>query len=409
MRRLTLLTAAIIAIGVLPGAARAEVTFGAVYPTGGSHGRGGLDEAEGVRLAVEYINANGGVHGRRVRLREVAADAAEQAPGAIDQLADRGIPLVFGSYGSTVSKPAAERAEERGVVFFETGAVGHLGMAATRGDLVFRFPPTGDTLGREAVSFGVEQVIPALGRDPRTLRYAVAYVDDVYGRSVGEGAIADAKERGLTLAGVFPYTMPGANAREIIAAVKRSRADVLFISAYLEDGIALRKESVKQKLGLLASVGTSSSYCMHEFGEALGNDAVGLFASDKPDGHVLDASSLRPDAAAALVWARTRFAQRRDHEMTAPGLTGFAGTYAVLKHVLPEATSLTPRAIADAMRAVKVPLGALPNASGLDFGPGSTENRRATSVIWQWVARGERAVVWPPAFATAPLKVLPIR
>lgn len=409
MRRITILAAAIIAIAVLPGAASAEVTFGAIYPTGGSHGRGGLDEAEGVRLAVEYVNARGGLNGKRVRLREVPADAAEQTPGAVDRLADAGIPLIFGSYGSTLSKPAAERSEQRGVVFFETGAVGHLGMAASKGDLVFRFPPTGETLGREAVSFGVEQVIPGLKRDPADLRYAVAYVDDVYGRSVGEGAVAEAKARGLNLAGVFPYTMPGVDARAIIAAVKASRADVLFISAYLEDGIALRKESVRQKLPLLASVGTSSSYCMHEFGAALGDDAIGLFASDKPDGHVLDPAKLRPDAAAALVWARTRFAERRDHEMTAPGLTGFAGAYAVLHHVLPGVKQLTPSAIAEALRSADVPLGALPNASGLDFAPGSTDNLRATSVIWQWVARGERAVVWPPTFATRELKVIPIR
>ena len=110
----------------------------------------------------------------------------------------------------------------------------------------------------------------------------------------------------------------------------------------------------------------------------------------------------------ALRWVSPRFQERRDHELTAPGLTGFAGAYAVLRHVLPHAKDLTPAGIGDAMRAAQVPLGALPNGSGLDFRAGSTENLRATSVIWQWVAPGERAVVWPPAFATGPLKVLPI-
>jgi hypothetical protein len=34
-------------------------------------------------------------------------------------------------------------------------------------------------------------------------------------------------------------------------------------------------------------------------------------------------------------------------------------------------------------------------------------NLRATSVIWEWVSPGERAVVWPPRFATTPVD--PIR
>ena len=54
-----------------------------------------------------------------------------------------------------------------------------------------------------------------------------------------------------------------------------------------------------------------------------------------------------------------------------------------------------------------LPEGALPNGSGLAFGPpgtpdGST-NLRATSVIWEWVGLNTRAVVWPPTFATHPI------
>ena len=40
--------------------------------------------------------------------------------------------------------------------------------------------------------------------------------------------------------------------------------------------------------------------------------------------------------------------------------------------------------------------------------PDAGDNRAATSVIWEWVAPGQRAVVWPAAFATQPLRVLPL-
>ncbi len=68
--------------------------------------------------------------------------------------------------------------------------------------------------------------------------------------------------------------------------------------------------------------------------------------------------------------------------------------------------------MAAAARSVKLDGGTLPNGAGLDLaGPGvgdAGENRRAVSVIWQWVDARTQAVVWPPAFATRPLKVIPI-
>jgi hypothetical protein len=78
---------------------------------------------------------------------------------------------------------------------------------------------------------------------------------------------------------------------------------------------------------------------------------------------------------------------------------------------MPSATGVSPSAIASAAMATRLPIGSLPSGSGLAFGaPGTPRagmNLRATSVIWEWVASGERAVVWPPRFATTPVD--PIR
>jgi len=409
MRKITVSLAVLaVAVSLVAAADLGPIEVGAIYPTGGgTAGRGGLDEYRGVQLAAEYVNARGGIGGRDVRIRFEQADSPDQALPAVARLASADVPVILGSYGSTISRRVADAAQQRGIVFWETGAVGELSMAAATGDRVFRFAPTGGALGRNAVSFAREQLLPRLGRTASKLRYSVVYVDDDYGRSVGEGALAQIHEDGLTLAGAFPYRLLDADYADIVAKIKAARTDVLFVSAYLQDGIALRRESVRQRLPLIASVGTSSSYCMHEFGAALGTDAVGLYASDKPDGHVLDPVKLSTGAGAALRWAREAFLDRFDHHMTAPALTGFAGALALFRHVMPEASSLDPDSIAVAARAVQLAPGALPNGSGLAFGDagttGATDNLRAISVIWEWVAPGERAVVWPPAFASRPI------
>jgi hypothetical protein len=82
-------------------------------------------------------------------------------------------------------------------------------------------------------------------------------------------------------------------------------------------------------------------------------------------------------------------------------------------HVLPSSAGVTAGDVAAAARAVKLDGGTLPNGAGLDLaGPGvddAGENRRAVSVIWQWVDARTQAVVWPPAFATRPLQSIPIQ
>src|SRR5207248_1255141 len=104
------------------------------------------------------------------------------------------------------------------------------------------------------------------------------------------------------------------------------------------------------------------------------------------------------------------YARRYDAEMTSHALSGFSNGYAVLAHVLPAAKDLRPAGVAAAALATKLPLDSLANGGGLDLAPPSAAdsgaNRRASSVIWEWVGPGQRAVVWPPAYATHPVEIL---
>ena len=129
--------------------------------------------------------------------------------------------------------------------------------------------------------------------------------------------------------------------------IAAARTDVLFVASYVDDAVSMRKAILAKHVPLVANIGTSSSYCLPAFGEQLGQQAVGLFASDKPDGDILKASNLTPEAASALAWGRAEYAKRYGGTMTAAALTGFAGGWALFHHVLPAARALTPKAIAE--------------------------------------------------------------
>ncbi len=173
----------------------------------------------------------------------------------------------------------------------------------------------------------------------------------------------------------------------MIRRIAAARPDVLFVSAYVRDGIALRREMVRQHLRLITNIGTSSSYCMPAFGAALGREAVGLFSSDKLDSEYVDPAGLTPSGRVLLDRARTAYEDRYHEEMSAAALAGFSSAWALFHMVLPAAGAMTPEAVAQGALQLRVPIGELPNGSGLAFAPpGSVDpgaNLRAMSVIWE--------------------------
>lgn len=394
-----------------PATTTGTIRVGAIYPLSGSQGPGGLAEFRGVQIAADMANASGGVDGHPIALVPVDAPAASAAVPAVDMLHRQGIRFVVGSYGSTISEPAAAASARDGMLFWETGAVGMLA-APDRGKLVFRVAPSGATLGRDAIAFMASVVARRLHRDPRSLRFVVTNVDDVYGSEVANGALAELHRRHLHVVGRFaydPHTLRPDNLARRIAAV---RPDVLFASAYVEDGVAVRRALVRRHVHLLAGIGSSSSYCMKAFGRRLGADAVGLFASDKPDAGVLDPASLTDNARLLLARANDRYRARFHTSMGAPALAGFSAAWALFRWTMPKAATLTPAAIGDAARGLHVAQGGLPNGSGVEFAapgtPQAGQNLRAASVIWEWVNVDHRVVVWPPRFATWKPTVLPL-
>jgi branched-chain amino acid transport system substrate-binding protein len=406
MRRIV--TAAVLLALVACTAAEASkdpIVVGAVYPTDGPQGGpgAGIDEFHGLQLAAAYVNARGGVWARPVQIQLAAADSSDAAPDAVEHLARQGITVIAGTYGSTISRPAAETAARLGLVFWETGAVGEIGPGAFPGSHFFRVAPSGAILGRQAVAFVRDQLAPRLDRSG-PLRYSVVYVNDPFGRAEANGEIAELRRSRVPAAAVLPYDPRHMDSRSLAAELARVHTDVLIAASYMEDAVALRQAVIRARVPLAVNIGGCSAYIMPEFGRRLGREAVGVFSSDKTGGDVLPTSALAPEAAQELRWARQEFRRQYGRPLWEPALSGFSGGIALFQRVLPQARDLAPGSVGAAIHRMALPVGALPNGSGLAFGPPGSplagENVNAAGVIWEWIAPNTRALVWPPAFAT---------
>ena len=387
------------------------IRVAAVYPLSGPVAVDGIDEYDGVRVAADLINAAGGVGGRKIDLVRADAPSAATAAGAVDRAIDSGINVLIGTNGSTISLPATKRASERGAFYLETGAVAD-SITARGLPGVLRTVATGSTLGRNAASFAHDFIMPGLKLDPRTARTVVLFENDTYGSSVGYGAINAATDLGMNVVDTIPYDPTRTDFNNLATKVAGDKPDVILTASYLEDALAFRRASIG-KVKVKTIVGTSSAYCRQDFGDALGADAVGLWASDKPD-EAINEGGLTPAARDLLHRASAAFSTlTKGRSMTSSAAAGFVGAWVLFHDILPHAPSLSRDDLWKAAMALDLPAGSEINGAGIKFADKGQvdmgQNLRAVSVIWEWVAVGKRQVVFPPAYAQTTPRILPIR
>jgi branched-chain amino acid transport system substrate-binding protein len=366
------------------------LVLGAIYPLSGPQAEGGKNELAGVRAALRVSRAN-------VRLQVIDATTPQAAVAAVDTLVKRyHVPAIMGTYGSTLSEAASARAEELKTVYWETGAVADP-ITAQR-QYVFRTVATGGALGRMAVTFTHDVLVPEYKvTSPRAV---VVRVDDIYGRSVGGGEEALAKTDGIDVVDVIEYNPYAYDPDTIAARLAQDRADFLWDVSYLDDGVAIWNAVLKQRVAFKGAIGTSSAFCMPAFSERLGPGSVGVYAADKPDA-AINPGALSDAGRALLAQAKAAYA---GGSMDIPAVAGFVGGWTMFHDVLPNVRgSVDADSIRGAALGVDVPVGDSINGGGVKFaGPGALDegqNTRAAAVVGQWQAVGVMKILYPPPYA----------
>jgi len=378
-----------------------DLVLGAIYPLSGPQAEGGKEELAGVKAALQLAQSTGALKAQ-VRLQVVDATTPQAASAAVDELVrDYHVPAILGTYGSTLSAAASARAEALKTIYWETGAVADP-ITAQR-QYVFRTVATGSSLGRMAVTFTHDVLVPQM--KPATPRVVIVRVNDIYGRSVGGGEEALAHSLGMNVVDVIEYNPNVYDADIIAARVASDRADVLWDVSYLDDGVAIWQALLRNGVKLKAAIGTSSAFCMLAFSQRLGAGSVGVYAADKPDADISPAA-LSPVGKALLAQARSTYAAANGAaSMTIPAVAGFVGGWTFFTNVLNQlSASVTAESIRTAALNVDVPVGDSINGGGVKFGAAGAldegQNTRSAAVVGQWQGVGDMKIVYPPAYAT---------
>src|SRR5438552_17084744 len=177
------------------------IKFGSTVPITGPYAEPGSSSRNAGELAIEDINASGGVNGRM--LQAVAQDDAcdaQQGTQAAEKLLTLGIVAIVGGYCSGASIPESDILHRSGDLPFITAASSNPKFTEQGYDNVFRMVSRDDAEGPADVSF-IQQFLKAS-------KIAIMHDNTTYAKGLADSAKQAAQAAGITVT-YFDAITPG--------------------------------------------------------------------------------------------------------------------------------------------------------------------------------------------------------
>ncbi|WP_238446767.1 branched-chain amino acid ABC transporter substrate-binding protein [Azohydromonas australica] len=243
------------------------VQIGLSSPLSGPQSAYGVDNRNGLLLALKELNAKGiQVGGQSVTFELVAEDDAadpRQGVAAAQKLADQKVRFVIGPYNSGVAIPAARVYDAAGMVVLTVGSnpkITELGHPR-----LFR-------IGGNDIQVGAAMA----GYAARDLKvHNVAVVDDrtAYGQGLAIEFGAEARRLGLNIVKQEFTTDKATDFTAILTAIRAARPDALFFGGYSSQAGPLLRQMVS--LGMPAKLLGGDAICDTETNRLSGGVADG--------------------------------------------------------------------------------------------------------------------------------------
>jgi branched-chain amino acid transport system substrate-binding protein len=228
------LAVAMVPLTSSPAQAQAEeIVIPAISAMSGPTAVIGQDTQKGIEIALEHINADGGIKGRplNIQIYDTQGD-----PGVVRQVMERltrleRAPIILGCEISAATSAAAQ--------FAEQGRVPYLNSSAVSAELLergykwyFSDQITADSEAATVVEF-VEHLMTQGDVVP-----ALLYEDSPRGAGTIERVEALLEDRGIEIAASAPYSRADRNLLPPVKRVQTSGANVVIWAGYTQDVVA---------------------------------------------------------------------------------------------------------------------------------------------------------------------------
>lgn len=261
------------------------ITIGTILPLTGATAQNGENSLRGIQLAVEDINATGGIKsmgGAKLKLAiaDATSNPAKAASAAINFLSKDEKPLAMvGAYASGLTETIARVTERARIPLLSTSFADTLTQQGYK--FFFQLPAAASKMGTAQFRYASE-VSKANGTP--ISKVAIVYANNAYGATQAESLKKQAEANGTQVVLFEGYSPEITDANPIVAKIKASGADSTFSIAYVTDGVLLMR-ALKSAGSTLPMFGGTGGYVTPDFLKVLGSSVNGVFSvtTSNPD------------------------------------------------------------------------------------------------------------------------------
>lgn len=255
-------------------AADDTIVLGAAVSQTGKYATNGMHTQNGYDLAVDKINAMGGVkvgdktYKLQIKYYDDESEATRAAELTERLVGQDGIKFILGPYGSPITAAMAPVVEKLKVPMVEgNGASRSLFTKGYR--YIFAVLSTSDQYLTSAVDLAAEKA-QETGKDPKEVRLALAMGDDNFSQDVRAGILEAAGKYGMQIA--IDDKLPDAftDMSATLTKVRAVKPDVLLISGHEKGALTAAHQIAEQKIDvpLLAMTHCDSADIIGQVGAA---------------------------------------------------------------------------------------------------------------------------------------------
>ena len=221
-----------------------KIIIGAVYPLTGAVASTGQNIKKGIDLAVEDINASGGVLGKKLEIvyGDTQGDPKIGMSEAERLMTQGNVPVMLGAYQSGVTEVISQVAEKNSTPLLS--AISTADVLTTRGyKYFFRMAPTNMMYLRDMVQY----VVDWNAKSHSNLKTVAIIADNtLLGQETAKWGKYWADKQGLNVIKVILYTRDAADLSSEVVTLKSVKPDILMVDPYVSDAILLVKTMHEQ-------------------------------------------------------------------------------------------------------------------------------------------------------------------
>jgi branched-chain amino acid transport system substrate-binding protein len=373
-----------------PAGQAATVKFASVHPMTGALASSGIQMDRAVKLAVDTINAAGGIKALNgAKLEPMSADTQgkpDVAQSEAQRLMDGGATAIIGTYQSAATVTVAQAAERAQVpLIIDVSVADNITQNGYK--YTFRVQPNATSMGTYGARY-LKQIADKAGQPVKTVGYLHEPSD--FGTSVFAAFKAEAEKQGMSIGKEVTYELSNTDLTAQATQALADNPDVLAVTGYFADGVTLAKNLALIKPNIKAVWGVANgAFDAPDFPSAVGTQGNNFFDAN----YHYDASSKH------LQEVRAQYKQQFGEDMRTEAVYAYQDVY-VLADALERAGASDPKAIRDALAKTSLKTDLIPMLGPIEFDERG-ENKSAAPIINQ--VQGDQVLqVYPDNAAEKP-------